>query len=181
MAIIKGGIYVPSKDGGKTYQLVKKTMRCTVSYDPPTDILSITSPSSANKNMLDVLKENNNCSLRLYRGLDTMTEFYVDLQPHQYRDDKTPNPTEGSNATKIHYDFTGGLKPGSKDFNMFSASFDISPSEPNILKTIDATKSMAMVNFVSAPPKVTLAFKNYTDGKCTIVDLIWWELEEVTE
>ena len=167
--------------GGKTYQLVKKTMRCTVSYDPPMDILSITSPSSANKNMLDVLKENNNCSLRLYRGLDTMTEFYVDLQPHQYRDDKTPNPTEGSNATKIHYDFTGGLKIGSKDFKMFSASFDISPSEPNILKTIDATKSMAMVNFVSIPPKVTLEFKNYTDGKCAIADLIWWELEEVTE
>ena len=167
--------------GGKTYQLVKKTMRCTVSYDPPMDILSITSPSSANKNMLDVLKENNNCSLRLYRGLDTMTEFYVDLQPHQYREDKTPNPTEGSNATKIHYDFTGGLKIGSKDFNMFSASFDISPSEPNILKMSDATKSMAMVDFVSAPPKVTLAFKNYTDVKCTIVDLIWWELEEVTE
>lgn len=167
--------------GGKKYQLVKKTMRCTVSYDPKMDILSITSPSSANKNMLDVLKENNNCSLRLYRGLDTMTEFYVDLQPHQYREDKTPNPTEGSNATKIHYDFTGGLKPGSKDFNMFSASFDISPSEPNILKMSDATKSMAMVNFVSAPPKVTLAFKNYTDGKCAIADLIWWELEEVTE
>lgn len=170
-----------SGGGGKTYQLVKKTMRGTVSYDPPTDILSITSPSSANKNMLDVLKENNNCSLRLYRGLDTMTEFYVDLQPHQCREDETPNPTEGSNATKIHYDFTGGLKTGSKDFNMFSASFDISPSEPNILKTSDATKSMAMVNFVSAPPKVTLAFANYTDGKCTIADLIWWELEEVTE
>lgn len=170
-----------SGGGGKTYQLVKKTVRCTVSYDAKTDVLSITSQAEASKNILDVIKENNNCSLRLYRGLDTMTEFYVDLQPHQSREDKTPNPTEGNNATKIHYNFTGGLKIGSKEFSMFSASFDISPSEPNILKMSDATKSMAKVDFISAPPKVALEFKNYTDGKCTIADLIWWELEEVTE
>ena len=170
-----------SGGGGKTYHLVKRTMRCTVSYDPKIDIFSITSPAEASKNILDVIKENNNCSLRLYRGLDTMTEFYVDLQPHQCREDKTPNPTEGSNATKIHYDFTGGLKTGSKEFSMFSASFDISPSEPNILKMSDATKSMAKVDFVSAPPKVTLEFRNYTDVKCTFADLIWWELEEVAE
>ena len=166
--------------GGKKYQLVKKTMRCTVAYDAPTDVLSIISPAEASKNILDVIKENNNCSLRLYRGMDNMTEFYVDLQPHQSREDKTPNPTEGSNATQIFYDFTGGLKVGLKEFSMFSASFAINPTEPNKLLAQDATKTMGMVDFVSAPPKVT-PFKNYTDVKCTIADLIWWELEEITE
>ena len=95
--------------GGKKYQLVKKTMRCTVSYDPPMDILSITSPAEADKNILDVIKENNNCSLRLYRGLDNMAAYYVDLQPHQRREAKAQNPTEENSATKIYYDFTGGL------------------------------------------------------------------------
>lgn len=163
--------------GGKKYQLVKKTMRCTVSYDAPMDILSITSPAEADKNILDVIKENNNCYLRLYRGLDSMTAFYVDLQPHQREDDRNPNPT-------IHnywFDFTGGLNISSKSFNMFSASFVIKSTEPNKLQAQDATKSMAMVDFVSAPPKVTRAFENYTDAKCTICDLIWWELEDVTE
>lgn len=95
--------------GGKTYQLVKKTMRCTASYDGPRDILSITSPAEANKTILDVIKENNNCSLRMYLGLNTMTAYYVDLQPHQRREEKIENPIEGNTATKIHYDFTGGL------------------------------------------------------------------------
>lgn len=165
------------ENGGKKYQLVKKTMRCTVSYEPKTDVLSITSPTAADKNILDVIKENNNCSLRLYRGLDTMTGFYVDLQPHQRESSTTANPT-------IHdywFDFTGGLNISSKEFKMFSASFVIKSTEPNKLQAKDATQSMAMVNFVSAPPKVDAAFKNYTDVKCTICDLIWWELEEVTE
>lgn len=109
MAIIKGGIYVPSKDSGKTYQLVKKTMRCTVSYDPTNDVLAIISPAEASKNILDVIKENNNCSLRLYRGLDDMAAFYVDLQPHQRREDKAQNSTDENSTTKIYYDFTGGL------------------------------------------------------------------------
>ena len=96
--------------GGKTYQLVKKTMRCTVAYDPVNDVLSITSPAEASKNILDVIKENNNCSLRLYRGLDTMTAFYVDLQPHQRENDKTANPTKHT----YYFDFTGGLNASSK-------------------------------------------------------------------
>ena len=95
--------------GGKTYQLVKKTVRCTVSYDGPVDELQIGLPSAANKNILDVIKENNNCSLRLYRGLDNMAAFYVDLQPHQRREDKGQNSTDENSTTKIYYDFTGGL------------------------------------------------------------------------
>ena len=95
--------------GGKTYQLVKKTVRCTVSYDPKYDILSITSPAEANKNILDILEENNNCYLRLYRGIDNMTAFYADLQPHKRREDTAPNSTDENSTTKIYYDFTGGL------------------------------------------------------------------------
>ena len=98
-----------SGGGGKTYQLVKKTMRCTVSYDPVNDVLSITSPAAADKNILDVIKENNNCSLRLYRGLDNMAAYYADLQPHQRREDKAQNSTDENSTTKIYYDFTGGL------------------------------------------------------------------------
>ena len=163
--------------GGKKYQLVKKTMRCTVAYDAPMDILSITSPTEANKNILDVIKENNNCSLRLYRDDNTMTASYVDLQPHQREESRAVNP-----ATHDYwFDFTGGLKIGSKDFTMFSASFVIKSAEPNKLIAQDATKSVAMVDFVSAPPKVTRAFANYTDAKCTIADIIWRELEEITE
>lgn len=95
--------------GGKTYQLVKKTMRCTVAYDLKMDILSITSPAEASKNMLEMLEENNNCYLRLYRGIDNMTAFYVDLQPHKRREDTKPNSTDENSTTKIFYDFTGGL------------------------------------------------------------------------
>ena len=91
--------------GGKTYQLVKKTMRCTVTYDAPIDELQIGLPSAANRNILDVLKENNNCSLRVYLGLDTMTGFYVDLQSHQRDMDKDTNPS----SRKYFYDLTGGF------------------------------------------------------------------------
>ena len=85
--------------GGKKYQLVKKTMRCTVAYDAPNDKLSITSPAEADKNILDVIKENNNCSLRLYLSDNVATSKYVDLQPHQRQND----------STKIWFDFTGGF------------------------------------------------------------------------
>ena len=85
--------------GGKTYQLVKKTVRCTVSYDGPVDELQIGLPSAANKNILDVIKENNNCSLRLYLSDNVATSKYVDLQPHQHQND----------STKIWFDFTGGF------------------------------------------------------------------------
>ena len=93
--IVGGG----SGGGGKTYQLVKKTVRCTVTYDSSMDILNISLPAAANKNLLDVLKENNNCSLRLYLGDNVATYKYVDLQPHQHQND----------STKIWFDFTGGL------------------------------------------------------------------------
>ena len=96
--------------GGKTYQLVKKTVRCTVHYDAPTDELRIGLPSAANKNILDVIKENNNCSLRVYLGIDTMTGFYVDLQSHQREEDKNANPTKH----KYAFDFTGGLIANAK-------------------------------------------------------------------
>lgn len=85
--------------GGKTYQLVKKTVRCTVASDAPIDELRIGLPSAANKNILDVIKENNNCSLRLYLSDNVATYKYVDLQPHQHQND----------STKIWFDFTGGL------------------------------------------------------------------------
>lgn len=94
-----------SGGGGKSYQLVKKTMRCTVTYDAPVDELQIGLPSAANKNILDVLKEKNNCSLRVYLGLDTMTGFYVDLQSHQRDMDKDTNPP----SYKYFYDLTGGF------------------------------------------------------------------------
>ena len=163
--------------GGEKYQLVKKTMRCTVAYDAQMDILNITSPAEADKNILDVIKENNNCSLRLYRGMDNITEIYVEMKTHQREDVTTVNPTTHNYC----FDFTGGLKAGSKEFSMFSASFVIKSTEPNKLIANDATKTMVKVDFVSSPPKVTRAFANYTDAKCTIADLIWWELEEVAE
>lgn len=65
--------------------------------------------------------------------------------------------------------------------NMFTAPTYIEPSTPNVLKVSEPRRSMLMVNFSVAPPKVTSAFETYADIKCTIADLIWWELEEVTE
>ena len=65
--------------------------------------------------------------------------------------------------------------------NMFTAPLAIDPQSPNVLKVSEPRRSMMMVNFSVAPPKVTTAFPGYTDVKCTIADLIWWELEEVTE
>ena len=88
-----------SGGGGKTYQLVKKTVRCTVLSDGKVDELKIELPSAMNRNILDVLKENNNCSLRLYLSDNAATSKYVDLQPHQHQND----------STKIWFDFTGGL------------------------------------------------------------------------
>ena len=65
--------------------------------------------------------------------------------------------------------------------NMFTAPFAIDRQVPNVLKVSEPKRSMLMVNFSVAPPKVTSAFETYADMKCTIADLIWWELEEVTE
>ena len=65
--------------------------------------------------------------------------------------------------------------------NMFTAPLCIDPSIPNVLKVSEPRRSMIMVNFLVTPPKATTAFPGYTDIKCTIADLIWWELEEVTE
>ena len=101
MAIIKNTptIVGGGSGGGKTYQLVKKTVRCTVAYDGPVDELQISLPSAMNRNILDVIKENNNCSLRLYLSDNVATYKYVDLQPHQRQND----------STKIWFDFTGGF------------------------------------------------------------------------
>ena len=65
--------------------------------------------------------------------------------------------------------------------NMFTASTYIEPSTPNVLKVFEPRRSMMMVNFLVTPPKLTNAFETYIDIKCTMADLIWWELEEVTE
>ena len=65
--------------------------------------------------------------------------------------------------------------------NMLTASTYIEPQVPNVLKVFEPKRSMLMVNFSVAPPKVTAAFETYADIKCTFADLFWWELEEVTE
>ena len=106
MAIIKNTptIVGSGSGGGKSYQLVKKTVRCTVVYDGAPDELKIELPSAMNRDILDVLKENNNCSLRLYLSDNVATYKYVDLQPHQRQND----------STKIWFDFTGGFNSNAK-------------------------------------------------------------------
>ena len=106
MAIIKNTptIVGSGSGGGKTYQLVKKTVRCEILYNGPLDELQISLPSAMNRNILDVIKENNNCSLRLYLSDNIATYKYVDLQPHQRRND----------STKIWFDFTGGFNSNAK-------------------------------------------------------------------
>lgn len=100
MAIIKDTpTIIGGGSGGKQYKLVKKTVRCEVTYDALNDQLGISLPSAMNKNILDVLKENNNCSLRFYLSDNTATSYYVDLQPHQRQ----------KGSTEINFDLTGGL------------------------------------------------------------------------
>ena len=174
MAIIKNTptIVGGGSGGGKTYNLVKKTVRCEVRYHSAEEELDINLPNSMNRNILDVLKENNNCSLRLYRNDTLSTSNYVDLQPHQSQSD----------STKIWFDFTGGLdayvQSGVYAY-MYSATGYIQSTVPNALHL---TKVMYRVRMnLTADDGKDFFLKNYASEKCTIADLIWWELEEVTE
>ena len=168
--------------GGKTYQLVKKTVRLSPVYNVDTKTLTIELPTSVGKNFLDIIKENNNCSLRLYRGLDTMTALYVDLQPHQYEDDSNQNPTKHT----YYYTFTSGFRFNTKAYTIavFSAIGYIANTVPNKLimtNVASSNSSMGVVDFHKGTQvSVTSAFP-YDAGRTTIADLIWWELEEVTE
>ena len=176
--IVGGG----SGGGGKTYQLVKKTVRLSPVYNAQAKTLTIELPTSVGKNFLDIIKENNNCSLRLYRGLDTMTALYVDLQPHQYEEDSNQNPTKHT----YYYTFTSGFRFNTKEYTIavFSAIGYISHTVPNKLiltNVASSNSSMGVVDFYKGTQvPVTSAFA-YDAGKTTIADLIWWELEEVTE
>ena len=171
-----------SGGGGKTYHLVKKTVRLSPVYNVNTKTLTIELPTSVGKNFLDIIKENNNCSLRLYRGLDTMTALYVDLQPHQYEDDSNQNPTKHT----YYYTFTSGFRFNTKAYTIavFSAIGYIANTVPNKLimtNVASSNSSMGVVDFYKGTQvPVTSAFA-YDAGKTTIADLIWWELEEVTE
>ena len=63
--------------------------------------------------------------------------------------------------------------------DMYSTTGYIKDDSPNALRIIDASKS-ARINLANGSVKERF-LENYTAGKCTIADLIWWELEEVTE
>ena len=168
--------------GGKTYQLVKKTVRLSTVYNVDTKTLTIELPTSVGKNFLDIIKENNNCSLRLYRGLDTMTALYVDLQPHQYEDDSNQNPTKHT----YYYTFTSGFRFNTKAYTIavFSAIGYIVNTVPNKLimtNVASSNSSMGVVDFYKGTQATVTSAFAYDAGKTTIADLIWWELEEVTE
>ena len=169
--IVGGG----SGGGSGSYYFVKRTVRCATVYDPKTAILSVSIPSSVGRTILDVLKENNNCSLRLYRSLDTMTGYYVDLQPHQREDDRTANPTKH----KYYFDFTSGAKlgaanSGKNDVTIYTASGYIDDSTPQALRIPDIDTRAGSISLPSGAFKAE--FADYKDLKATIVDLIYWEL-----
>ena len=63
--------------------------------------------------------------------------------------------------------------------DMYSTTGYIIDDSPNALRIIDASKS-ARINLANGSVKERF-LATYTSGKCTIADLIWWELEEVTE
>ena len=157
------------------YYFVKRTVRCTTVYDAKTAILSVSIPSSVGRTILDVLKENNNCSLRLYRGIDTMTAMYVDLQPHQREDDRTANPTKH----KYYFDFTSGaifstVNSGKNSVTIYAASGYILDSNPQALRIPDIKTRAGALTLPSGAFKAE--FADYADLKATIVDLIYWEL-----
>ena len=52
-------------------------------------------------------------------------------------------------------------------------------THPNALRITEASKRVRIDLLQDTGKDYFL--RNYTDGKCTIADLIWWELEEVTE
>ena len=164
-----------SGGGSGSYYFVKRTVRCATVYDAKTAILSVSIPSNVGRTILDVLKENNNCSLRLYRGIDTMTANYVDLQPHQREDDKTANPTKH----KYYFDFTSGAKFGSANngknaLTIYAASGYIDDSTPKALRIPDIDTRAGALTLPSGAFKPDCVV--YKDLKATIVDLIYWEL-----
>ena len=63
--------------------------------------------------------------------------------------------------------------------DMYSTIGCIKDAAPNALRILDASKS-ARINLANGVVKERF-LENYTSVKCTIADLIWWELEEVTE
>ena len=169
--IVGGG----SGGGSGSYYFVKRTVRCDTVYDPKTAILTVSIPSIVGRTILDVLKENNNCSLRLYRGIDTMTAMYVDLQPHQREDDKTVNPTKH----KYYFDFTSGAIFGAANkatntVTIYAASGYIDDSTPQALRIPDIDTRAGALTLPSGAFKPD--FVVYKDLKATIVDLIYWEL-----
>lgn len=164
-----------SGGGSGSYHFVKRTVRCATEYDPKTAILSVSIPSSVGRTILDVLKENNNCSLRLYRAIDTMTAKYVDLQPHQREDDNTANPTKH----KYYFDFTSGAmfsaaSSGKNSMIIYAASGYIDGPTPQTLRIPDIATRAGALTLPSGAFKPE--FAAYADLKATIVDLIYWEL-----
>ena len=61
---------------------------------------------------------------------------------------------------------------------IYSATGYIKDTYPNALRITEASKRVR-VDLLQDTGK-DYFLKNYIDGKCTIADLIWWELEEVT-
>ena len=62
---------------------------------------------------------------------------------------------------------------------MASATGYITDDVPSTLRIKDASRRVR-INLIDGSAKDHFLLP-YRDGKCTIADLIWWELEEVTE
>ena len=62
---------------------------------------------------------------------------------------------------------------------IYSATGYIKDTNPNALRISEASKRVRVDLLQNTGKDYFL--RNYTDGKCAIADLIWGELEEVTE
>ena len=62
---------------------------------------------------------------------------------------------------------------------IYSATGYIKDTVPNVLRITDTSKRVRPDLLQDTAKDFFMA--GYTTGKCTIADLIWWELEEVTE
>ena len=62
---------------------------------------------------------------------------------------------------------------------IYSATGYIQDTVPNVLRITDT--SMRVRPDLLQDTAKDFFMAGYTTGKCTIADLIWWELEEVTE
>ena len=63
--------------------------------------------------------------------------------------------------------------------SMYSVTGYIADDVPSTLRITDASHRVH-INLING--NIGERFLSaYTDGECTIADLIWWELEEVTE